>query len=85
MGLLPIIKIWRLWNLRCKARIEGKMESCDSVWLSIRFWMSKYLVGAQFSTSLEDDNLLTEFQVDPNFKHSHKPRHILEKATGRLA
>ncbi|KAF5444598.1 hypothetical protein F2P56_033719 [Juglans regia] len=31
LGVLPIVISWRLWTRRCKARMEGKMESGQKV------------------------------------------------------
>lgn len=40
IGILPIIITWRLWWRRCKARMEGFFESIDTVWISIKYWLS---------------------------------------------
>ncbi|XP_042983328.1 uncharacterized protein LOC122312726 [Carya illinoinensis] len=40
LGLLPTIITWRLWRRRCKARMEGLMESVQQVWCSIKYWVS---------------------------------------------
>ncbi|XP_041027024.1 uncharacterized protein LOC121267244 [Juglans microcarpa x Juglans regia] len=40
LGLLPSILIWRLWGRLCKARMEGVAEPAQSVWCSIRLWIS---------------------------------------------
>lgn len=38
--LIPIIITWRLWCLRCTARMEARRESIDSLWRSVRYWIS---------------------------------------------
>lgn len=39
LGILPIIISWKLWGRRCSARIEGKLEYVQVVWLSIKHWL----------------------------------------------
>lgn len=57
-GLLPSILAWCLWGCRCKARMEGVAESVQSVWCSIRFWISwatmKLMAAKSFSRRDED-------------------------------
>lgn len=39
LGVLPSIVTWKLWNWRCAARMEGKVESLEGTWQSIKFWL----------------------------------------------
>ncbi|XP_042954602.1 uncharacterized protein LOC122291016 [Carya illinoinensis] len=54
LGLLPAIITWRLWGQRCKARMEGLMESVQQVWCSIKYWVS------WIALKIKDVNLLTK-------------------------
>ena len=36
-GLLPSIVSWKLWDWRCKARYENKIDTVESVWQVIKF------------------------------------------------
>lgn len=40
IGLLPILISWKLWRWRCLAKMEGKKESLESVWISIKKWLN---------------------------------------------
>ncbi|XP_040995205.1 uncharacterized protein LOC121241491 [Juglans microcarpa x Juglans regia] len=39
MDLIPIVVIWRVWQRRCIARMEGKQETVQQVWSSIKYWI----------------------------------------------
>ncbi|XP_042954647.1 uncharacterized protein LOC122291062 [Carya illinoinensis] len=54
LGLLPAIITWRLWGRRCKARMEGLMESVQQVWYSIKYWVS------WIALKIKDVNFLTK-------------------------
>ena len=41
LGLIPSIIIWKLWQCRCKARMEGKSISTEEIWRSICVWLGK--------------------------------------------
>ncbi|KAG6624874.1 hypothetical protein CIPAW_16G056400 [Carya illinoinensis] len=40
LGILPIVITWRLWWRRCKASMEGSLDSIETVWISIKYWLS---------------------------------------------
>lgn len=63
MGMLPIIIIWRLWHRRSKVRMEAKMETGESVWISVRFWILKLLLDTQLYTAPKDDYLFDTFHL----------------------
>ncbi|KAG2724482.1 hypothetical protein I3760_01G019600 [Carya illinoinensis] len=41
LGLIPSIIIWKLWQCRCKAQMEGKTISKEEIWRSICVWLRK--------------------------------------------
>jgi len=45
LGALPTVISWRLWTRRCKARMEGKLESGQVVWQSIKQWVGVICQG----------------------------------------
>lgn len=63
MRLILIIITWRLWNRRCKARMEDKLDSRDIVWISVRYWSSKLLANSKLYISSKETKILVDFHV----------------------
>ncbi|XP_042964017.1 uncharacterized protein LOC122298309 [Carya illinoinensis] len=42
-GILPSIISWQLWNRRCKARVEDKVDSVQSVWYVVKLWIRRIM------------------------------------------
>ncbi|XP_042986314.1 uncharacterized protein LOC122314764 [Carya illinoinensis] len=61
MGLMPVIITWRLWRRRCLARMEGSLESYDTVIKSISFWVrSLGLMGDKYYNLCRFDGMILE-------------------------
>ncbi|KAF5467859.1 hypothetical protein F2P56_012071 [Juglans regia] len=65
MGLLPYIITWRLWNRRCKAHMEGIVESVEHVWRNIKFWVAKISEKLKVGNTLSppDESILKELNI----------------------
>lgn len=41
IGLIPCLITWKLWMRRCKTRMEGKFQSVEDVFISIKFLLQQ--------------------------------------------
>ncbi|KAF5450403.1 hypothetical protein F2P56_030761 [Juglans regia] len=72
LGLLPAIITWRFWGRRCKARMEGLMDSVQQVWCSIKYWVS------WIALKLKDVNLLTR-RDEGILQYFNMPLNVMSK------
>ncbi|XP_042964739.1 uncharacterized protein LOC122298962 [Carya illinoinensis] len=73
-GILPSIVSWRLWDRHCKARVEDKVDSVQSVWHVIKLWirriMSLFMKVSRISA--HDEAILKRLEISIVYP---KPRH----------
>lgn len=49
LGLLPVVITWLLWLRKCRARIEGRSETVNQVWMRLKHWIAK--IGEKLKVS----------------------------------
>lgn len=65
VGMVPCLITWKLWHRRCKARMEGNLDNTQSVWFTVKFWLSR-LAGEITKTgrlSFSDEQILTSLDI----------------------
>ena len=64
-GLIPSIVSWKLWARRCKARLEGKDDTSESVWSSIKYWICYLIKGSikQLRLAKQDGDILRRLDI----------------------
>lgn len=78
IGLLPILISWKLWRWRCLAKMVGKKESPESVWISIKKWLSLIYgrINKAVSVSRLDGEILKELGIPISHGIRRLPRLI---------
>ncbi|KAG2666238.1 hypothetical protein I3760_15G047900 [Carya illinoinensis] len=63
--LIPSIVSWKLWARRCKARLEGKDDTSESVWSSIKYWICHLIKGSikQLRLAKQDGDILRRLDI----------------------
>ncbi|KAG2689164.1 hypothetical protein I3760_09G127500 [Carya illinoinensis] len=64
-SLIPSIVSWKLWDRRCKARFDGKVETAVSIWKGIKFWIRHILNVSMNSLTLSqwDGDILRRLDI----------------------
>ncbi|KAG2713072.1 hypothetical protein I3843_04G149000 [Carya illinoinensis] len=65
IGIMPTLISWRLWKWRCDAQMQGRYDSMEVIWFSIKYWLVVFLSKLLKVKALSsfDRKLLSELDI----------------------